>query len=66
MGGEMGGGSPPPPPGGEPPIPERFVRDDLNLILENSLFKDIESLDLSRGRNSLVEIDQKLKDLIDK
>jgi hypothetical protein len=62
----MGGGAPPPPPGGEPPIPERFVRNDLNLILENSLFKDIDSLDLSRGRNSLVEIDQKLKDLIDK
>jgi hypothetical protein len=43
-----------------------LVRNDLNLILEDALFKDVDSLDLSKGRNSLVEIDQKLKDLIDK
>ena len=62
MGGpEMGG----PEPGG-PPIPERLVRNDLNLIVETNLFEADKSLDLSRGRNYLVEINNKLKDLIDK
>jgi uncharacterized protein YpuA (DUF1002 family) len=42
------------------------VRNDLDLILEETLFNESNNLDLSKGRNSLVEIDQKLKDLIDK
>jgi hypothetical protein len=67
----MGGGAPPPPPpggeeGGAGVTPERFVRNDLDLILEETLFNESNNLDLSKGRNSLVEIDQKLKDLIDK
>jgi hypothetical protein len=66
----MGGGAPPPPPAGEDAgggvTPERFVRNDLDLILEETLFNESSNLDLSKGRNSLVEIDQKLKDLIDK
>ncbi len=66
-GGEEAGGAPPPPPGGEGGMPtERLVRNDLDLILENTLFNSPETIDLSKGRNSLVEIDQKLKDLIDK
>jgi hypothetical protein len=70
-GGDMGGGAPPPPPpggeeGGAGVTPERFVRNDLDLILEETLFNESNNLDLSKGRNSLVEIDQKLKDLIDK
>jgi len=56
---ESGGGS-------TPPIPERLVRNDLNLIIESNLFDADDTLDLSKGRNSLVEINNKLKDLIDK
>ena len=70
---DIGGAPPPsapaPPPGGEEPgggLPERFKKDDLNLILEETLFSGIDFMDLSKGRNSLVEIDQKLKKLIDK
>ena len=70
-GGEMGGGSPLPPEpldGGEAPPPpmERFVRNDLDLILEDSLYYGKTSIDLSKGRISLSEIDDKLKDLLDK
>jgi hypothetical protein len=70
-GGDMGGGAPPPPPPsggaeGGGVTPERFVRNDLDLILEETLFNESNNLDLSKGRNSLVEIDQKLKNLIDK
>ena len=74
-GGAMGGMSmgapaaPAAPAGGEEAgggLPERFKKDDLNLILEETLFKGVDYVDLSKGRNSLVEIDQKLKKLIDK
>jgi hypothetical protein len=73
-GGDMGGmgmGAPAPPsePAGDDSgsgLPERFKKDDLNLILEETLFKGVDYVDLSKGRNSLVEIDQKLKKLIDK
>ena len=74
-GGAMGGmgmGAPAPPSepaGGDAAgagLPERFKKDDLNLILEETLFKGVDYVDLSKGRNSLVEIDQKLKKLIDK
>jgi hypothetical protein len=67
MGGGMGGPeSGPPEAGGGPTVPERLVRNDLNLIIENNLFDVDDTLDLSRGRNSLIEINNKLKDLIDK
>ena len=52
--------------GSEPTVPERFKKDDLNLIVEETLFNGIDYMDLSKGRNSLVEINNKLKDLIDK
>jgi len=66
-GGDTGGGAPAPPPEGDTGMPtERLVRNDSDLILENTLFNSPETIDLSKGRNSLVEIDQKLKDLIDK
>jgi hypothetical protein len=59
--------SPPSGGGGEPPtVPERLVRNDLNLILEETLFNSADVIDLSKGRNSLIEINEKLKDLIDK
>jgi hypothetical protein len=75
---EMGGGPPPPSPelGGPPPgpetgggagvTPESFKKNDLNLLLEESLFYGKTSLDLSKGRNNLVEINQKVSDLLNK
>jgi hypothetical protein len=76
MGMDMGGGSSsssePSEPAGEseppsePTVPERFKRDDMNLILEDTLFGETDILDLSKGRNSIIEINDKLKHLIDK
>jgi hypothetical protein len=74
MGGmpEMGGGGAPPAPEAPAPepgggvTPERFVRNDLNLILEDNLFYGKSSLDLSKGRVTLTEIDSKLNDLLNK
>jgi hypothetical protein len=63
-----GGGEEPPPPSGgsEPPTAERFVRSDLDLLIEENLFSGKNYMDLSKGRNSLIEIDDRLKNLIDK
>jgi len=67
MGGETAPAEPPSAGGAEtPPTTERLVRNDLDLILERNLFNDDEVLELSKGRNSLVEINNKLRDLIDK
>ena len=69
MGGmpDMGGGAeaPPPeaPPGGEV-TPEGFNKNDLNMLLEDHLFGGSDYMDLSKGRNSLTEISDKLKDLL--
>ena len=75
---EMGGGSPPSPESSGPPppgpeagggagvTPESFKKNDLNLLLEESLFYGNTSLDLSKGRNNLVEINQKVSDLLNK
>jgi hypothetical protein len=68
---ESGGGAPPPPPGPEPGggagvTPENIKKNDLNLILEDSLYYGKTSLDLSKGRLSLKEIDSKLGDLLNK
>jgi len=69
----LGGGSSEPAPAepspaapAEPTVPERFKRDDMNLILEETLFGESDFLDLSKGRNSITEINDKLKHLIDK
>jgi hypothetical protein len=43
-----------------------LLKVDLNLILEETLFNSADVIDLSKGRNSLIEINEKLKDLIDK
>jgi hypothetical protein len=59
-----GGGAPPPPEGGL--TPERLVRNDLDLLLEETLITGSDYMDLSKGRVSLNMIDEKLKDLIDK
>ena len=69
MGGmpDMGSGAeaPPPeaPPGGEV-TPEGFNKNDLNMLLEDHLFGGSDYMDLSKGRNSLTEINDKLKDLL--
>lgn len=77
-GGDMGGapdmGGVPPmgeepaaPEGGAPELaPESFNKDDLNLLLEEHLFGKNDFMNLGKGRNSLVEIDDKLKDLLDR
>jgi len=70
---DAGGGAPPPDAGGAPPppeggavTPESFNKNDLNLILENTLFDKDNTLDLSKGRMSLNEIDNKIKNLLNK
>jgi len=65
---EAGGGAPPPPPPAEGGgvTPENFNRNDLNLILENTLFDRDNTLDLSKGRLSINEIDDKINKLLNK
>ena len=58
------GGAPEPPAGGAELAPEGLSRDDLNLLLEENLFGKNDFMNLGKGRNSLVEIDDKLKDLL--
>jgi hypothetical protein len=74
-GGDLGGGSfsepsmsEPAPEGGEPAeiTPESFMKNDLNMLLEENLFGKSDYMDLSKGRNSLMEIDDKLKTLLNK
>jgi hypothetical protein len=73
MGGapEMGGippmgEEPSAPEGGAPELaPESFNTDDLNMLLEEHLFGQNDFMNLGKGRNSLVEIDGKLKDLLE-
>ena len=59
-----------PPPAETPPpagvTPESKNKNDLNLILEDTLFNGVDSIDLSKGRSSLIEINDKLKNLLDK
>jgi hypothetical protein len=70
----MGGSPPPDAGGGAPPpdaaeagvTPESFNKNDLNLILEDSLYYGSTSLDLSKGRVVLSEIDDKLHNLLNK
>ena len=52
--------------GGEDITPETFVRNkDLDLILEDStLFGQDETIDLSKGRESLGKMEEKLNDLL--
>jgi hypothetical protein len=61
------GGEPSEPEGGAPELaPESFNKDDLNMLLEEHLFGQNDFMNLGKGRNSLVEIDGKLKDLLER
>ena len=69
MGMDMGGGAPeaaPAEPAGGEVTPENFTKNDLNLLVEEKLFGDSLYMNLGKGRNNLVEINDKLKELIDR
>ena len=65
-----GGGMPeppsPPPAGGGGVTPETFNREHMNLLVEETLFNGSTHFDLSKGQNSLIEIDDKLRNLLNK
>jgi len=70
-GGDEGGGEsmpPPPPPepgGGEGMTPESFKRDNLKILLESNSLTDEDSyIDLSKGKNSLGEMEAQLSKLL--
>lgn len=66
----MGGGSEPAPDlGGGAEVapelaPESKKMNDLNLILEDDMINGLDTLDLSKGKKSLSEIDDKLGELL--
>jgi len=61
-----GEGPPPPPPlggpegGGPPTLPENEKKNNLNILLENDGFLNEQYLDLSKGSNSLGDIEDEL------
>jgi hypothetical protein len=58
---------PPPPgpePGGEAGVTPESIEKDMNILLENDLIDDDETIDLSRARKSLDEIENKLNSLL--
>jgi len=64
----MGGGAeaPPPAPEGGGVTPENLNVKGLNILVEDRLFNSFDTLNFSKGGNSLIEIDDKLKSLLDK
>jgi len=64
-GGDPMAGAPPPPPGGEELTPESFNRDNLKILLESDSLTDEDSyIDLSKGKNSLGEMEERLNKLL--
>jgi len=69
-GGDEGGEPPPPPPGPEPGgaagvTPESFKRNNLKILLESNSLTDEDSyIDLSKGKNSLGEMEAQLSKLL--
>jgi len=59
---------PPPPPGpeagGEAGVTPESIERDMNILLENDLIDDDETIDLSKARKSLDEIENKLNSLL--
>lgn len=62
-GGDLGGA--PEGGGGEEITPESTKEKDLNLLIEDDMIKGKTEIDLSKGRKSLGEIEDKLKTLLD-
>ena len=59
------GGPPPPPPGGPEPggpptLPENEKKNNLNILLENDNFLNEQYFNMSRGSNSLGDIEEEL------
>ena len=59
------GGPPPPPPpgpepGGPPTLPENEKKNNLNILLENDNFLNEQYFNMSRGSNSLGDIEEEL------
>jgi len=73
MGSDMGGAPPPPPPPAEPPAgetqgepglaPESRIR-NLNILVENNYINGPDYIKLTKGQNSLNEIEEQLKKLL--
>jgi hypothetical protein len=66
---EPGGELPAPPapgpePGGEAGVTPESVERDMNILLENNMIDGDEMIDLSKGKKSLGEIEQKLNSLL--
>ena len=62
LGGEPEGAPEAPPAGGE--VTPESKLDNLNLILEDDMITGIDQLDLSKGRKSILEIEDKLDELL--
>jgi hypothetical protein len=60
-GGEAGG--PPPPPGGEPMM-DSVEKRNYNILLESDNLTEDDYIDLSKGRNSLGDIEKELDKLL--
>ena len=60
------GGAPPPPPGGEAPAPmmDGVEKSNYNILLESDNIFGDEYIDLSKGRNSLGQIENELEKLL--
>ena len=64
FGAEFGGGTETPEAGGAEVTPESFRKNDLNLVLEENDITGRQTLDLSKGKKSLQEIEGKLNELL--
>ena len=59
------GGAPPPPPGGEPaPMMDSIEKSNFNILLESDNILGDEYIDLSKGKNSLGQIESELEKLL--
>ena len=56
-------GAPPPPPGGEPMM-DSIEKSNYNILLESNDLVEDEYIDLSKGRNSLGDIEKELDKLL--
>jgi len=66
MGGDEGGAPPPPPPPGGPELaPESVEKNNLNILLESDGLTEADSfIDLSKAKNSLGEMEDRLNKLL--